>query len=301
MPFATETPYSGTLQLELLADGQVAISASITGGNFEETFQLAATDAQTLTQLDTVAFAIGSGGGAAAAGTLTLYNIRLDYHPSTTGGAPIITEQPADRSVLTGSTVTFAASASSSGTMSYQWRKDGVILPGATQPTLTITNVQSADAGRYAVQISSSGGITLSRAATLAVTVGGYSAFISAHGLAGADAGPAADPDADGFANVLEYLLGGNPLIADAALAPQLSFDATANLWRLTFRVRATTTSLLWSIETSATLQSWNPVANGVDGARIESTPDGTGFLQITATMPAGSTPLFFRVRAELP
>ena len=43
------------------------------------------------------------------------------------------------------------------GTMTYQWYKDGVILNGKTNNTLTIDNVTEADAGRYKVKVTSAG------------------------------------------------------------------------------------------------------------------------------------------------
>ena len=65
------------------------------------------------------------------------------------------------------------------GSLSYQWRLNGTnSLPGATNASLTITNVSGANAGSYTVVVSDSLGSVTSAVATL--TVGGTVAFTSA-------------------------------------------------------------------------------------------------------------------------
>ena len=77
-----------------------------------------------------------------------------------TGLPPTITSQPPARTASAGSTVTFSVAASGSPTLTYQWRKGGVALAngatiaGATAATLTLSNVQSGDAGTYDVVVS---------------------------------------------------------------------------------------------------------------------------------------------------
>src|SRR6266704_275519 len=51
----------------------------------------------------------------------------------------------------------------------YQWRFNGVDRPGATNQSLTLTNVQPADAGSYLVVVRNSTGPTLSNPALLPV------------------------------------------------------------------------------------------------------------------------------------
>ncbi len=87
-----------------------------------------------------------------------------------TGGtvtAPAITTQPATQTVTAGATVTFTVTASGSPT--FQWRKDGATLTGATAATLTRTNVTAADAGAYSVVVTNSAGSATSNVATLTV------------------------------------------------------------------------------------------------------------------------------------
>ncbi len=65
-----------------------------------------------------------------------------------------ITRQPLDTTVCTGSDITFTVTATSSDPLTYQWRKNGSNISGATDPTYTITGVSSSYAADYDVVIS---------------------------------------------------------------------------------------------------------------------------------------------------
>jgi len=67
-----------------------------------------------------------------------------------------------------GDSVVFGVTATG-GTLSYQWSKDGLALPGATLPQLLVSNVQAANAGNYTVAVTNNIGTTTSQAATLSV------------------------------------------------------------------------------------------------------------------------------------
>jgi sugar lactone lactonase YvrE len=81
--------------------------------------------------------------------------------------APSITTQPAGQSVAIGASATFTVAASGVPVPSYQWLLDGSYVPGGTNPTLTIENVQASNLGSYSVIITNSGGVVTSSSATL--------------------------------------------------------------------------------------------------------------------------------------
>ena len=83
--------------------------------------------------------------------------------------APAITTQPVAQTAAIGGTVSFSVAATGTAPLSYQWKKDGVALAGATAATLTLTNVQGADAGSYSVTLTSSAGTLTSSAVTLTI------------------------------------------------------------------------------------------------------------------------------------
>ncbi len=95
--------------------------------------------------------------------------------------APVITAQPAPRSATAGEAVSFAVAANGTPALGYQWRRDGVAIPGANAPTLVLSSVKVADAGSYSVVVSNVAGSTAS--APAALTVAAASAGVALSGL----------------------------------------------------------------------------------------------------------------------
>jgi hypothetical protein len=83
--------------------------------------------------------------------------------------APTITQQPMSATVLTGSTVTFAVTATGTPAPSYQWDKNGVAISGATNPALTLAGVSANDGANYRVVVTNNAGSVTSAPATLTV------------------------------------------------------------------------------------------------------------------------------------
>ena len=83
--------------------------------------------------------------------------------------APAIVSQPSSLAVDPGATATFAVAANGTVPITYQWRRNGNALPGATGTTLTLTNVQAADAGTYSVTVTNALGSVTSDPAALTV------------------------------------------------------------------------------------------------------------------------------------
>jgi len=80
-------------------------------------------------------------------------------------GAPYVTLHPWNRTVPTGLEVTFRVMAVGRAPLQYQWRKDGVVLDGETNSTLTISRVRQNDEGLYdAIVTNAIGTMTSSRA-----------------------------------------------------------------------------------------------------------------------------------------
>ncbi len=80
---------------------------------------------------------------------------------------PVVSAQPTPVRACVGGAASFGVQAAGSGTLGYQWRRDGAAIAGATQPTLTLTNLSLKDLGSYDVVITSAFGVTTSAAATL--------------------------------------------------------------------------------------------------------------------------------------
>ncbi|MBI5766288.1 MAG: immunoglobulin domain-containing protein [Verrucomicrobia bacterium] len=102
--------------------------------------------------------------------------------------APTITRQPAAQKVAVGDPVSFQVVASGPAPVSYQWRRNGVAIGGATAATLTIPAAQLADAGGFFVVVSSGPGSTTSETAVLTVVAPPRIANLSIRTGAGAGA-----------------------------------------------------------------------------------------------------------------
>ena len=83
---------------------------------------------------------------------------------------PGIAQQPQSLTVKPGTNITFSVTATGTS-LTYQWRKGVVAIPGATGSSFTINNVQSADAGSYTVLVSNALSTASSAAAVLKVIV----------------------------------------------------------------------------------------------------------------------------------
>jgi hypothetical protein len=99
-----------------------------------------------------------------AAGSTTSSNAVLTVvFPAT------ITLSPASQSVSAGTTVMFSASATGTSPLTYQWQFEGTNIVGATNTSLTITNVVVANAGSYSMVAINAYGSATSQTATLSV------------------------------------------------------------------------------------------------------------------------------------
>lgn len=85
---------------------------------------------------------------------------------------PVITLQPQPATVGYRGAVEFRVDANGTAPVNFQWRKDGATIPGATDRTYTIIDVQYSHAGNYSAAVTDAGGTTISGNAYLTVTSG---------------------------------------------------------------------------------------------------------------------------------
>ena len=94
--------------------------------------------------------------------------------PLTLGSPPQITDQPASRTNIAGSSATFSVGAQGNS-LTYRWLRAGTTLSdagnisGSTSPTLNLSSVLSADAANYSVVVSNTAGSVTSSPAGLTV------------------------------------------------------------------------------------------------------------------------------------
>ncbi len=119
----------------------------------------------TVASIDTNGLATGL-----SAGTTTIsatYSNLVGDTVLTVVSPPTISTNPISTTVSPGGSVTLRASASG-GDLSYQWAFNGTNITDATNATLIITNLSSANVGSYTVTVSNLGGSVTSQAASVA-------------------------------------------------------------------------------------------------------------------------------------
>ena len=140
-----------------------------------------------------------------SAGEVTSAPVELRVTNSTE--APQIITPPQDQTAPEGGAISFSVDVSGTEPLAFAWQRDGITLPLAHSRTLTLTDLEAADAGDYQVRVSNAAGQVTSEAATLTVLGGG--------GVAPQIVVPPADTEvAQGGEALLRVEAQGNPPLA---------------------------------------------------------------------------------------
>lgn len=210
----------------------------------------------------------------AGAGNVTTA-IPAAYTASITGSAS---------AVGAGGSVTLSAAPAGFVPVSYAWRFRNAPISGATSSSLTVNNVQAAQAGDYTVVLGlSDGRFVVSRPFTLSL-LPPLEAWRQTYFGTTASTGNAADladPDGDGVANILEYALGTNPTTPASAAAPVGELSGGNYVVRYT---RPTsTTDVTYTVQQSTDLLTWTNVASAVESSNSAT---ATHAVSVSATLP---------------
>ncbi len=102
---------------------------------------------------------------------------------TVTNSAPVILTAPTAKEMVRGGTVVFEVAARGSDPLTYQWQFEAVDLPGATNTSLRLSQIQPEHAGNYRVVITNAFGTAISTPVSLTlvptVIVGWGSVFTS--------------------------------------------------------------------------------------------------------------------------
>ena len=94
----------------------------------------------------------------------------LAVQTGSTSTAPVILNQPQDQSLNLGATINLSVTTDGSSEATYQWKKDGGVVLGATGSSLIIVAAGLTDAGTYTCEVTNSYGTSTSTAATVAIS-----------------------------------------------------------------------------------------------------------------------------------
>ncbi len=147
----------------------VTFRATVSGAGATYQWQKGGQDlsSQTASSLELKGVVPGDGGDyrvVVKAGGQTLTSGTSSFQ--VVSSAPILSRTPASAVRFLNGSVTFQAAALGSQPMTFAWKRGSDLIPGATSPTLTLTDLQAADAGTYTVVITNPLG-TAEAAATL--------------------------------------------------------------------------------------------------------------------------------------
>lgn len=110
---------------------------------------------------------------------LLMAGLCLHFPAAAAANSPVITQQPASITTTVGQPVTFTVTATGEG-LSFQWRRDGTLIPGATNASYSMARVAAGDNGAtFDVVIGDAGGSsTNSAVATLTVLADSIAPFL---------------------------------------------------------------------------------------------------------------------------
>lgn len=128
-----------------------------------------------------------------------------------------------------------------------------------------------------------SSGFDLDAVGAFSPVITTYAAWTASRNLVGNDALPTADPDNDGIPNFVAYLTGDTTL----------SIEMTAGQTILRYNRLVYRTDGRLRVESSSTLESWQPLA----GATLVEV--GENLVQVTVTQPSSPGKRFYRLAAE--
>ncbi len=166
-------PDTGTVTMNTIGSDFDTVLAVYTGDQVTNLTLVAGNDdavgvtsAVTFPVLAGTVYQIAVDGAEGAEGNIVL-SVALPVTPT----APSISLQPQSQVFVDGqgSTATFSVNATGSYPIAYQWRLNGVALPGKTDSQLLLANVVLANAGAYSVIASNPWGATTSSNAVLTV------------------------------------------------------------------------------------------------------------------------------------
>lgn len=202
--------------------------------------------------------------------------VSLGLRNATGDTAPVISAHPDNPTNFIGDSATLYVTASGgTAQLTYQWRKGGVNISGATAPRLVLSNLVPTDVGDYDVVVSNYLGSVTSNTATLTVNRIPTTFALSATSFT--YTGAAQGPTMNATPSNATFSTGGTLSAANAG-----SYTATATA---TGNYSGSNTALTWTIAKATPSVTWNPPATITFGTSLDSTQ-----LNATAGIPGTFT-----------
>jgi len=130
------------------------------------------------------------------------------------GTGPWFTSLPSNKVITAGTGTTLSITAVNA--TSYQWRRNGQPIGGASGTSYSISSATINDDGVYDCIATGPGGSNTSAASSVTILYT-YALWAAEKGLSGPNSGPTEDKDNDGLSNLAEFFTNSEPLISDNA------------------------------------------------------------------------------------
>ncbi len=193
---------------------------------------------------------------------------------------PTISMQPQGVSTAWGSTLDLEIGLQDGTDAAYQWRKDGIEIPGATSTAFTISQVTSMDEGVYDVQVSKDGTTVTSDPASVTITSSGLQRWKEEafENPFSAETDAQLDPDLDGLINLIEYAIGSDPNSPTAIQLPKVGFQQVLSnryvVYSYVKNPNAVDISISAEYTDALASPTWIPITDFLNGIRVEDTGD---------------------------
>lgn len=151
--YSDTSPFAGIVLDQLLADGGTEATLVFSNGS-----------------RDSFTVDVGSNGQAMEVGPVFQRLLRTSLTSPSLSLVPTIFAPPTNQTGAVGQSVTLTVVPTGIEPYTFQWYQNGVAVPGATNPVLTLQNLQASSAGSYSVTVADSAGSVTSSPATVAVT-----------------------------------------------------------------------------------------------------------------------------------
>jgi subtilisin-like proprotein convertase family protein len=202
-------------------------------------------------------------------------------------GAPVFTNTPPPSPVIVGTPYSFAFTAGGNPAPAFS------LTGGQLPPGLSLSSdgklsgtATSGGGGAYpSISVTASNGIAPNAVQTFSLTTATRASnYIASFGLTGTNAVLTFDYDKDGLTNLMEYALGLDPTVADLSGLPLVTlknYSGTKYL-SMTFHRSSLATDLVYTVQASADLVSWNDLATSAFGGLTT----GVGFVGESGSPP---------------
>ena len=278
---------SGKLTLSFVGTRQVA-SLSL-GGAAQPNGSYGSTASPATNKNDTYF----SGTGTVTVGPVaTTTSVASNLNPATVGAAVTFT------AAVSGSTPTGNVSFYNGATLI-----GSSALNGSFQASLTTSSLAG---GSYAITATYAGNAnnttSTSSALSQVITLPSYESWASdsAQGLtAGVNNGPADDPDKDGIPNLIEFALGGAPMVSSQSNLPALTKSAGGWVFEYDRGDLSLSPATTQVVEYGSNLIGWTPVTiPTTSGGNVTITP-GSPSDHVSVAIPVGGTQTFVRLKVS--